>query len=337
MRFSIVLVTERRAQEDVARMPKGLFPYAATLHGTEILDYFGPGKVKLSVARHRMAAFYGRAGVCIAVSQATADLVERVFPGVLQCVVVKNGIDPTRLHIAKEEEVNSLRDSRPPNAKVVFCLGRLGLDKGQEALIRAFASVVLTCPEAYLLIGGVGPNLAALEALRNELGLGGCVEFVGEIPAPVLPAYFAFCEVFALTSKSENRWEGFGLVFLEAGYYGKPVIGGNEGGVPEAIEHMQSGLVVDPRDSDAVAASIIALLTDRDGARAMGENGRQRVHLYFNATRMAEDTLAHLEGCLVRRVERRWLRRAGLRLWRFICLLRLYAGGLYLLPRRVLS
>jgi len=337
LRFNIVLVTERRAQEDVARMPKGLFPYAVTLHGTEILDYFGSRRASLAVVHRRMAAFYERAGVCIAGSQATADLVGRVFPSVLRCVVVKYGIDRKRLPMAREEEVKSLRDSRIPSTKVVFCLGRLGLDKGQETLIRAFASVVRTCPEAWLLIGGIGPNRASLEALRNSLGLGECVEFVGEIPAQALPAYFALCEVFALTSKSENRWEGFGLVYLEAGHYGKPVIGGNEGGVPEAIAHMKSGVIVDPRDSDAVAASIITLLTDRDRARAMGEYGRQRVQLYFNAARMAQETVVHLQAASAKQLDRLWLTDIRLRLWIVRCRFRRYIERLYRLARRVMS
>jgi glycosyltransferase involved in cell wall biosynthesis len=336
-RFDIVLVTERRAQENVARMPKGLFPYVAVLHGSEILSYFGNHTAKLPVARRRMAAFYENARVCITVSRATADLAGHLFPSALQCVVVPNGIDPGRLQMATTEEVRSLRQNRPHDARIVFCLGRLDLDKGHDVLIQAFASVRRSCPQAYLLIGGVGSYRAALEALCEELQLESCVEFVGEIPATILPAYFALCDVFALTSKCERRWEGFGLVYLEAGYYGKPVVGGNEGGVPEAIAHMESGLLVDPRDSHAVAASIITLLTDCDRARLMGENGRQRVLGYFNARRMAEDTLRHLDAALHMPLASNRLSGIRLRLWSFLYALHLFVDGLYHLPRRVRS
>jgi phosphatidylinositol alpha-1,6-mannosyltransferase len=178
----------------------------------------------------------------------------------------------------------------------VFCLGRLDLDKGQDVLLTAFDTVRRTLPRARLLIGGDGPHRTELLRLRASLGLDACVEFLGEVPAEKLAAYFACCDVFALTSRCTERWEGFGLVYLEAGYYGKPVVGGNEGGVPEAIAQGESGLLADPRDSLAVAATIAALLADRQLAATLGANGRKRVIDYFNARRMAAETLAHIEA-----------------------------------------
>lgn len=294
-RFDLMLVTERRAQEHVARMPRGLLPYAAVLHGSEVLSYFGGRPAELAVPRRLMARFLRRARFCLAVSEATARLAQRLLPaGHARLVAVPNGIDTGRLPPPHPDDVQELRSRLPEDVQIVFCLGRLDLDKGQDILIRAFEAVRRTCPRARLLLGGEGPSRAALMRLRSDLRLDDCVEFLGEIPAAKLAAYFAVCDVFVLPSRCEDRWEGFGLVYLEAGYYGKPVIGGNEGGVPEAIAHGESGLVVDPRDSHAVADAIGSLLADTNLAARLGTKGRERVIAHFNARRMAGDTLRHI-------------------------------------------
>jgi phosphatidylinositol alpha-1,6-mannosyltransferase len=70
--------------------------------------------------------------------------------------------------------------------------------------------------------------------------------------------------------------EGFGLVFLEAGAAGLPVVGGRAGGTEDAIDHLESGMLVDPHDPVDIADAIVALLADRELARKMGEQGRLR-------------------------------------------------------------
>jgi len=80
----------------------------------------------------------------------------------------------------------------------------------------------------------------------------------------------------------EGDVEGFGLVYLEANACGKPVIGGRSGGVPDAVLDGVTGLLVEPTDTDDIAAAIIKLLADRDYARRLGENGRRRVEIEMN-------------------------------------------------------
>ena len=109
---------------------------------------------------------------------------------------------------------------------------------------------------------------------------------------------FESCDVFALPSRSDQRWEGFGLVFLEAAYYGKASVGGNEGGVPEAIVHGITGLVVNPRNEAEIAAAIESLLNDKQVRHVMGQQGRQRVLDYYHSQRMAEETLGLISQSL---------------------------------------
>ena len=72
-------------------------------------------------------------------------------------------------------------------------------------------------------------------------------------------------------------YEGFGLIFLEANAFRKPVVGTAVCGVPDAVEHGVSGLLVEPNDESALADSIIRLLSNPKEARQLGENGRRRV------------------------------------------------------------
>lgn len=293
--FDIVLVSERRAQEIASGIPLGMVHFGVVFHGTELLDYFGGRQPALLVSTKQMASFYQRAAICIAVSQATRDLAETLMHGKLDnLVVVRNGINLDRLAPANSTETARLRKQYGTQAEIVFCLGRLALDKGQDVLIKAFAKVKQVRPNVHLLIGGDGPGMVDLAELRSRLALDHCVEFLGEIPASKLPTYFDACDLFALTSRSENRWEGFGLVYLEAGYYRKAVVGGNEGGVPEAIADQVSGLIVPPRDENAIASAILSLLGDTRRRNKMGMQGRERVLSHFNAKRMAEETLANL-------------------------------------------
>lgn len=71
--------------------------------------------------------------------------------------------------------------------------------------------------------------------------------------------------------------EGFGVVFLEAMTFGKPVIGGNHGGIPEVIKDTVTGFLVEYGDVDALASRLICLLQDENLCKKMGEAGRQLV------------------------------------------------------------
>jgi phosphatidylinositol alpha-1,6-mannosyltransferase len=98
-----------------------------------------------------------------------------------------------------------------------------------------------------------------------------------------------------------SRWdpatkqvEGFGIVYLEAAAAGKPSVAAVEGGAPDAVEDGKTGILVDPASVDAVSAALRRLLSDPDGAAAMGRAGREKVRRQFTKERclqMVEDCL----------------------------------------------
>jgi phosphatidylinositol alpha-1,6-mannosyltransferase len=180
---------------------------------------------------------------------------------------------------------------------VVVCVSRLVERKGQDMLIRSLPVVRNTVPDATLLIVGDGPNRGALERLTDDLGLRDAVVFTGAKPWAELPPYFAAGDVFAMptrTRKAGFEVEGLGIVYLEASATGLPVVAGDSGGAPDAVQDGRTGYVVDGRSVDAIAGKLSALLLDKELAAEMGTVGRQWVERDWRW----DDLAGRLEGLL---------------------------------------
>ena len=98
-------------------------------------------------------------------------------------------------------------------------------------------------------------------------------------------------DLFVMSSVTE----GLGTSILDAMACGKPVVGTTAGGIPEVVSDGETGLLVPPRDPEAMAASIIRLLSDRSLRERMGAAGLARVHERFSAETMVKNTLAVYE------------------------------------------
>jgi phosphatidyl-myo-inositol dimannoside synthase len=147
-------------------------------------------------------------------------------------------------------------------------------------LIRSLPAVRRRVPDAALLIVGDGPHRGALERLTDELGLREAVVFTGAKPWAELPPYFAAGDVFAMptrTRKAGFEVEGLGIVYLEGSATGLPVVAGDSGGAPDAVQDGTTGYVVDGRSADAIAAKVSTLLLDKELAARMGAAGRRWV------------------------------------------------------------
>jgi len=103
------------------------------------------------------------------------------------------------------------------------------------------------------------------------------VRFTGFVADAVLAGLYERCGVFAMPS----RQEGFGLVYLEAMKSGLPCVASNCDGAQEVVADGQTGILVDPDDSQALAGALIRLLTDETLRTRMGEAGRRRLDAYF--------------------------------------------------------
>ena len=171
-----------------------------------------------------------------------------------------------------------------PDGRVILSVGRWSSTeryKGMDTLIAALPRLLLERPDLHLVFVGEGDDQAWLEAFVAERGLQRHVHFFSNLTYPQIAACYSKCEIFALPSGGE----GFGLVYLEAMAYGKPVIAGAHGGAPEVVEDGKTGYLVQHGDVTQLATSIETLLTDSALAREMGARGRERVarDFRFNA------------------------------------------------------
>ncbi len=171
---------------------------------------------------------------------------------------------------------------------VVLFVGRLVEVKGCRYLLQAMRQVQAEIPHAELVVIGDGPLRGGLEALaRSELRQ---VRFLGAQPPDVVRAWMSRARVLSVPSvTAENgATEGFGLVFVEAQAMGVPVAAFATGGVPEAVAHGETGLLVPERQVVGLAAAIGRLLRDDALWQRCSVAGQRRARQRFDLVRQTE-------------------------------------------------
>jgi phosphatidylinositol alpha-1,6-mannosyltransferase len=156
----------------------------------------------------------------------------------------------------------------------ILSVGRLIERKGFDNLIRAFHRVQKRCQGLKLDIVGEGEYRPFLMRLIDDLSLNDHVKLTGELSGPELAQKYVNADIFAMPNRTlqDGDTEGFGLVFLEAAAAKTAIIGGDAGGVPSAIKHSETGMLVDGADIDNIADTIIKLLDDPDLRAKLTEN-----------------------------------------------------------------
>ncbi len=158
--------------------------------------------------------------------------------------------------------------------------------KGVDALIVAVARLRATIPDVQLVAVGSGDDLPRLRNIAAERQVADRVHFLEGLSTARnwLPA-MRLRTIFALPSTGE----GFGLVFLEAMAFGKPVVGADAGGITDLIRDGSNGLLIPPNDPDALAQGLSRLLGDEALRRKLGECGAAivRREYQFDAFREA--------------------------------------------------
>lgn len=246
----------------------------ASTHGHEV------GWSMLPVARSVLRRIGDGTDVVTFVSRYTRSRFASAFGPEASLEYLPPGVDTDRFRPDPAGRAE-LRDRyRLGGRPTVVCVSRLVPRKGQDVLIKALPSIRRRADGAALVIVGGGPYLESLRTLAQDCGVADHVTFTGGVPDDELPAHHALADLFAMPCRTRGGGmdvEGLGIVFLEASATGVPVIAGESGGAPEAVQHNKTGLVVDGRSVDKVADAVTELLTDRDRAAAMGAAGRQWV------------------------------------------------------------
>lgn len=165
----------------------------------------------------------------------------------------------------------------------IFTLSRLIPRKGVDLVIDAMKILDSSMNGGIsLVIAGSGPEADNLKAKARELGIEYMVKFLGHVPDEDLPELYANAEVFALTPRRDAEdIEGFGIVYLEAAACGVPSVGTLVGGIPEAVLHNQTGVLVQPENPKAIAEALTLLLKDENKRKVLGEAAKKRAYDEF--------------------------------------------------------
>jgi glycosyltransferase involved in cell wall biosynthesis len=201
-------------------------------------------------------------------------------------LVIHNGLDLRRFDVPPDPELaRQLAPTRP----VVAVVANLIDYKGHQFFLEAWATVLRQSPNAVALLVGDGPLREEIQATVRRLDLGRSVRFLGT--RHDVPAVLALADLVVHPSLQE----GFSNAILEGMGAGRPVVATAVGGNPEAVRHEETGLLVPPADSAALAAAMARLLADPATARAFGAAGRARVAAEFELSRMTRQYAALYE------------------------------------------
>lgn len=246
-------------------------PHVITTHGTYGLIWHQAG-----TDRRLYENVLRQASAVCPVSQGTASLLRQYFGHALRNVPVRpilNGNDFTT-QVTREAAWQ-----RPiPAVPALLSVGDIKPRKGQFTSLKAFALVKAQLSSAhYHIVGSFQPDQPYYRQMQNfiiEQDLAD-VNFAGVVSQDNLRRYYQEASVFVLTPEEDGlHFEGFGLVYLEAGAYGLPVVAARSGGVPDAVRDGETGLLALPGDVEGIAAALLRLLTDADLARQMGQANR---------------------------------------------------------------
>lgn len=248
-------------------------PFVVSVHGTFAVIPFSRFPVN-TIYRAAMR----NASAITAPSNFTADAFRQASGLRKEVGIVGNPVDTSRFQ--NPTDTNKTRQSigLPENSRVILSVGVIKSRKGFDLLIRAFGKISSEEPNVHLVIAGtlLTGSPENLLSLARSLGIQDNVHILLDVDDESLVALYQMCDVFALLPREfMGHFEGFGIVYLEAGACGKPVVGTRSGGVQDAVREGETGLLVDEDDHESAAAAILSLLRDPKLAKSMGEAGKK--------------------------------------------------------------
>lgn len=210
--------------------------------------------------------------------------------------VVHSGVDLARFENVPDSAA-ALREELgvPTDAPWIGNVAHCADHKGQRYLVAAAPALLARHPNARITIVGDGELLPDLKRQASELGIAERVSFPG-FRTDVVELLAAF-DVFCFPS----HLEGLGTSVLDAMGVVLPIVATTAGGIPEMIESGTHGLLVPPKDPDALAEALSWMLEHRDEAAAMATAGRARLEAEFTADATVSATLAEYESLLAER------------------------------------
>lgn len=224
-----------------------------------------------------------KAVAIVGTSQQYLDTSVPLQPFLEKSIAIPLGIDTNRL-IINEKRLAEIK-AEYQGKKIVFSLGRLIYYKSFDVLIDAAKYLE---DDTMILIGGIGKLKDQLAEQIVQNNLSHKVKLLGRISDEDMACYYQLCDVFCLSSS--KRAEGFGLVLLEAMYFGKPLVSTNilGSGSTWINQHEQTGYIVPINNSEAIATAVKDILKDPVKYARFSKNAKERFNQYFTKNFMID-------------------------------------------------
>lgn len=271
-------------------------PRTALVHGSEI---WAPR------TRLLMRTLGPRLDLVMAVSRFTADEVAKCGVAPDRIAVTPNGAAVPIPPAAGAEILRHLGLLDPSTAAVApffLTLSRLvETHKGQDVFVRAMPALLRSRPDLRYVIAGQGPLKHSLQQLAQQVGVADAVIMPDLVDDSTKSALLHACHAYVMLSRESRRpalFEGFGIAFLEAAMAGRPSLAGDSGGIPDAVVHEETGLLVDPVSLAQVTHGAARLLDDPSYARALGDRARARAMSGYTWPAAVARVERHLEEAL---------------------------------------
>jgi phosphatidyl-myo-inositol dimannoside synthase len=251
-------------------------PYFVAAHAMELIE--SDKTIKLKLRKFLLAQLkkntFDKSQKIFPVSHFTKKILqENLNISEKKIKVATNGIN---LQVYKNQTPTTQRFSQ--KKKTLLTVSRLLPYKGVDFVLKALPSLIKQGFEIEYKVVGIGKDLPRLQSLARELGVDHCVSFLGALTQQEIIQLYCQADLFILLSRIE--WpdvEGFGLVFLEAAACGLPSLGGDSGGIPDAIENGRSGWLVPPTNLDLIQEKLRDILSDSQKLQTASEYGLNMV------------------------------------------------------------
>ena len=218
-----------------------------------------------------LAAITDRAVTCS--EDVRRHVVERLDFDPARICIVPNGVEIARFGAPIDATEARHGLGLPASGRIVGLVGRLSRQKGQDTLVRAIALLANSHPDLIVAMAGAPDSpeqTPMLEDLARELGIADRLRMLGFVAD--MPRFYAAVDVVAAPS----RWEGFGLMLVEAMAAGRPLVASRVGAIPEVTGDRGTALLVAPDDHFALAQALGEVLGDPILSARMCERGRAR-------------------------------------------------------------
>ena len=249
-------------------------PYFASVHGMDImLPQKSLRKEKLMMRVLKSAVFI------TANSEFTKKqlLNLEMEDGKIEVVYPCSHVSRNAYHVT-DEKINEIRNGLGlQNKQILLTVGRLVERKGQDKVIEAMSQLVKEFPNLMYLIIGNGPEAGNYKFQITNNKLQDKIKIISNVSDEKLPIFYQLADIFIMPARNiAGDVEGFGIVYLEAGSFGLPVIAGRSGGAKESVIDGQNGILVNPESVVEIKDSIKKLLKDDNLRNKLGEQGRIR-------------------------------------------------------------